>query len=120
MELVEAYIPQSAAKRPMIKLRPKWVTIHSAEEGPASARGQRDWFANPENKRQYSVHIVVDEKEALLCVPLNEVAYHAGDGQGDGNRASVGVLICPGKKGAKAVENTAAVVAGLLRRPKRC
>lgn len=40
-------------------------------------------------------HLVIDETEAIECIPLNEVAWHAGDGaNGTGNRKSIGLQIC--------------------------
>src|SRR5690606_3566241 len=55
---------------------------------------------------------------AMQHLPINETAYHAGDGRkGTGNAKSIGVEICENVDGdrAKAEANTIILVAHLLR-----
>src|SRR5690606_16859249 len=61
-------------------------------------------------------HIVIDEREAIEVLPLNEVAWQAGDGRtaGGGNMASIGIEICESGDYAKNVENAAELVAKML------
>lgn len=107
-------IPTSAMKRPQIKQAVKFLTIHSTGNAKSSAQNERDWLTNPGNNRQASFHIAVDEKEAIQCIPFHEVAYHAGDGQGNGNRASIGMEICESGDRAKTLKNAAELAAKLL------
>jgi len=57
----------------------------------------------------------VDEKEAIEAIPLNEVAWHAGDGNGQGNRASIGIEICESGNREKTLRNAVQLVAKLLK-----
>jgi len=43
----------------------------------ANAKANRDYFNS--TQRKASAHFIVDEKEVIQCLPLNEVAYHCGD-----------------------------------------
>ncbi|MEC2444681.1 N-acetylmuramoyl-L-alanine amidase, partial [Bacillus cereus] len=43
------------------------------------------------NDNQVSFHIAVDDKEAVQGIPLERNAWHTGDGNGNGNRKSIGV-----------------------------
>ncbi len=114
MKIKENLIPPSAAKRPMIRQSPKFVTVHSTGNPSSTAKNERAWLVNKSNTRQASFHVVVDEKEAICCIPYREVAYHAGDGQGNGNRASIGVELCESGSRVKVLKNGANVVAQLL------
>lgn len=107
------YIPLGK-KRPNIKMKPEYITVHSTGNPKSSARGERNWLTNKVNLTSTSFHIAVDEKEAIVCVPLNEVAWHAGDGNGTGNRKSIGVEICESGDRAKTLINASKVVAELL------
>ena len=57
-------------------------------------------------------------KEAIQCIPFNRNAWHCGDGQGDGNRKSIGIEICYSKSGgtryADAEENAVQYIAKML------
>ena len=43
-------------------------------------------------------HVAIDDKQAVQAIPTHN-AFHAGDGQGKGNRASIGIEICYSKSG---------------------
>ena len=62
----------------------------------------------------------VDDKEAIQAIPLNRNAWHAGDGNGTGNRKSIGIEICYSKSGGKrfdqAEKNAAYLTATLLKK----
>lgn len=84
-------------RRPDIKMIPQSITIHNTGNPTSTARNERSWLTdNPSNKRTASYHIVIDSIEAIECLPLNEVGWHAGDGskEGSGNRTSIGIEIC--------------------------
>lgn len=114
LNIKQDFIPASALKRPQIKQTVKYLTIHSTGNAKSTAQNERAYLTNPANKRQASFHVVVDDKQAIQCIPYTEVAYHAGDGQGDGNRASVGLEICESGDRAKTLKNAAVLAAKLL------
>jgi N-acetylmuramoyl-L-alanine amidase len=94
---------------------PKYITIHSTGNPSSTARNERGWLTNPSNTRTASWHIAVDEKEAVEAIPLTEVAWHAGDGSGQGNRASIGIEICESGNREKTLRNAVQLVAKLLK-----
>jgi len=96
-------------------MSPQYITIHSTGNLKSTARNERAWLTNPANKVTASWHICVDEKEAVEAIPLNEVAWHAGDGgSGTGNRRSISIEICESGDRAKTLENAIKLTAKLL------
>jgi len=96
-------------------MSPQYITIHSTGNPKSTARNERAWLTNPANKVTASWHICVDEKEAVEAIPLNEVAWHAGDGgSGTGNRRSISIEICESGDRAKTLENAIKLTAKLL------
>jgi len=97
-------------------MSPQYITIHSTGNPNSTARNEREWLTNPTNKVTASWHICVDEKEAIEAIPLNEVAWHAGDGgSGTGNRRSISIEICESGDRAKTLENAIKLTAKLLK-----
>ena len=102
-------------------MTPKYITIHNTGN-TASARNEAAYMNSNSNYTSY--HVAIDDKEAVQVVPFNRNAWHAGDGQGQGNRASIGIEICysmdNGYSGAmsarykQAQENAALYVAYVL------
>ena len=102
-------------------MTPKYITIHNTGN-TASARNEAAYMNSNYNYTSY--HVAIDDKEAVQVVPFNRNAWHAGDGQGQGNRASIGIEICysmdngySGAKSArykKAEENAALYIAHVL------
>lgn len=85
----------------------------------APARNEANYMKNNNNK--VSFHHVVDDKEVVHCIPENRNAWHAGDGNGSGNRKYISVEICYSKSGGAkftaAEENAAQFIAkGLMAR----
>jgi N-acetylmuramoyl-L-alanine amidase len=111
------HIPRTTPhnRRPGVPMKPEFITIHSTGNPSSTARNERGWLTNPSNTRTASWHIVVDEKEAIEAIPLNEVAWHAGDGNGQGNRASIGIEICESGNREKTLRNAVQLVAKLLK-----
>lgn len=94
---------------------PEYLTIHSTGNPKSTAQNERDNLNRPDNTTTTGFHIVVDEKEAIECIPLNKVAYHAGDGAyGRGNSKSIGLEICESGDRAKTLENAVKVSAKIL------
>ena len=117
MNYIIDHIPRNTPhnRRPGLSMVPQYITIHSTGNPSSTARNERGWLTNPSNTRTASWHIVVDEKEAIEAIPLNEVAWHAGDGNGQGNRASIGIEICESGNREKTLRNTVQLVAKLLK-----
>jgi len=93
------HIPKGTAynRRPALPMTATTITIHNNANTTSTADGERRWLTdNPKNKRTASYHIVVDATTAIEVLPLNEVAWHAGDGSKptSGNRTSIGIEIC--------------------------
>ena len=108
-------VPKSATgRRPQIAMIPQYLTIHSTAN-TATAQNERDNIANNNPNLQVSFHIVVDDKGAIECIPLNEVAWHAGDGRGQGNMASISLEICEGGDREKTLRNAIILAAHLLK-----
>ena len=65
-----------------------------------------------------SWHYSVDDKEIYQHLPEDETAYHAGDGTGSGNTASIGIEICINRDGdiMMATVNAAALAADIAAR----
>lgn len=68
---------------------------------------------------EISFHFAVDDREAVQGIPLDRNAWHAGDGNGKGNREGIAIEICYSRSGGerfeKAVDNAAQLTAQLLR-----
>jgi N-acetylmuramoyl-L-alanine amidase len=117
MNYIVDHIPRNTPhnRRPGTSMHPEYITIHSTGNPSSTARNERGWLTNPSNTRTASWHIVVDEKEAIEAIPLNEVAWHAGDGaSGPGNRKSIGIEICESGDRQKTLANAANLVAKML------
>ena len=106
------HIPISKDKRPGTKINPTTITIHSTANPSSTARNERGWLTNPSNNRTASWHIVVDEREAIEAIPLNEIAYHAGNR--NGNNTSIGIEICESGNREKTLDNTVKLIAKML------
>lgn len=73
-------------------LEPKYITIHNTGND-ASAQNEINYMQR--NNDATGFHIAVDDYVAILGIPLDRNAWHAGDGSnGIGNRQSIGIEIC--------------------------
>lgn len=106
------HIPISKDKRPGTKMTPTSITIHSTANPKSTALNERNWLVSSSNDRTASWHIVVDDKEIIEAIPLNEIAYHAG--KREGNNTSIGIEICESGDRAKTIQNTIELVAKML------
>lgn len=112
MNYIIDHIPKSKTKRPRTKIVPEYITIHSTGNPNSTARNERGWLTNPSNTRTASWHIVIDEKEAIEAIPLDEIAYHAGNR--NGNNKSIGIEICESGNRQKTLDNAVKLVAKML------
>ncbi|EES74612.1 N-acetylmuramoyl-L-alanine amidase [Paenibacillus sp. oral taxon 786 str. D14] len=113
------HIPKTTGnnRRPGYSMEATTITIHNTGNPSSTAANERAWLTNPSNERTASYHIVIDEREAIECIPLTENAWHAGDGSGvkSGNRTSISVEICESGNFDKTLDNAAELIAKLLR-----
>ena len=114
------HIPRSMTKRPGINFSTtnntynfvyQGITIHNTANPTSTALNERNWLTNPTNTRWASWHIAVDENMAVEAIPLNELAWHAGDYTG--NNTTIGIEICEPNHN-KAMHNAIELVAKLL------
>lgn len=92
------------------------ITVHNTANDASAANEVKYMIGN---NKKVSFHIAVDDKEAVQGIPLDRNAWHAGDGNGKGNRSSIGVEICHSKSGGerfeKAERNAAELIASMLK-----
>lgn len=96
----------------------KYIVIHETgnSDNGANARSH-SIFLNENSEISTSWHYTVDDNEIYHHIPDNEVAWHAGDRGGPGNRNGIGVELCVNKDGNfnKTFDNAAKLVAYLLK-----
>lgn len=101
--------------RPGTPLRPTSVTVHNTGNPDTTAQNNRDYFSGHPSA-QVSAHYVVDDTEAIRCIPEDEVAWHAGQAA---NGSSLSIEVCeftdPARQAAANL-NAARLVADILRR----
>lgn len=112
MEYIINHIPVKKGKRPGIKTNMTSITVHNTGNPKSTAVNERNWLVNPENDRSASFHIVVDEKQAIECIPLDEIAYHSGNEEG--NKTSIGIEICESGDYKKTEQNAVELIAKIL------
>ncbi|TJZ99767.1 N-acetylmuramoyl-L-alanine amidase family protein [Bacillus thuringiensis] len=97
-------------------MTPEFITVHNTYND-ASAENEISYMIG--NNNSVSFHVAVDDKEAVQGIPFDRNAWHAGDGNGNGNRKSIGVEICYSLSGGdryyKAEDNAAIVIAQLMK-----
>ena len=94
----------------------QYLTIHSTANLKSTAQNERDNLNRIGNNSSTGFHIVVDEKEAIECIPLDMVTYHAGDGcNGIGNNTSIGIEMCESGDRERVISNTVCLVASMLK-----
>ena len=94
----------------------EYITIHNTAND-ASANNEISYMRN--NNTATSFHFAVDDKEVVQGLPTNRNGFHAGDGNGTGNRKTIGIEICYSKSGGArfdaAERNAAKFTAQLLK-----
>ncbi|MGE7839620.1 peptidoglycan recognition protein family protein [Lysinibacillus sp. NPDC093712] len=97
-------------------MTPQYITVHNTAND-ASAANEIKYMITNDN--QVSYHVAVDDVEVIQAILFNRNGWHCGDGQGNGNRKSIGVEICYSKSGGvryiAAEENAVQYIASLLK-----
>ena len=96
-------------------MTPTRIVIHNTAND-ASAANEIAYMLS--NNKETSFHFAVDDKEIVQGIPLDRNAWHAGDGNGKGNREGIAIEICYSKSGGERFEaaqkNAAELTAKLL------
>lgn len=97
-------------------MAPVGVCVHNTAND-APAKNEIAYMVG--NNLQTSFHFAVDDAEVWQGLPLNRNGWHAGDGNGEGNRKHIGIEICYSKSGGdkftKAEERACQFIAQLLK-----
>lgn len=79
-------------------MNPTEITFHNTYNDATAEQETRNV---KNNSTGTSFHTAVDDTCVEQVVPFNRNAWHAGDGNGTGNRHSIGVEICYSKSGGE-------------------
>jgi N-acetylmuramoyl-L-alanine amidase CwlA len=114
LNIVQDFIPVTNSNRPGTRLVPSHITIHNtdnANPGADAAAHARYMKGADAQARQVSWHYTVDDRIIYQSLPVNEVGWHAKQG----NSKSIGIEICMhrGMNEAKAYDRAALLVAVL-------
>lgn len=98
------------------EMTPTRIVIHNtANDAPA----KNEIAYMHRNGNTVSFHFAVDDMEIVQGIDLNRNAWHAGDGNGKGNREGIAIEICyslsGGERFEKAQRNAAELTAKLLK-----
>ena len=99
------------------EMKPTRIVVHNTAND-ASAKNEIAYMIKNDN--QVSFHYAVDDKEVVQGIPEIRNAWHAGDGNGKGNREGIAIEICYSKSGGekftKAEENAVKLIVDILKR----
>lgn len=118
MTVIQRMIPVSKHKiKCPYTMTPTRVVIHNTAND-ASAENEVAYMSH--NNAETSFHYAVDDKEIIQAIPENRNAWHAGDGNGTGNREGIAIEICYSKSGGAwfeaAEQNAAELTASIMAR----
>lgn len=97
MNIIKKLIP--ASKYPIkspYAMKADFYVVHNTAND-ATALNEIAYMTRNDNKVSY--HYAIDDKEIIQAIPEDRNAWHAGDGNGPGNRKGIGVEICYSKSG---------------------
>jgi len=92
---IPTYLYPLKATYPMT---PEYITIHNTAND-ASAINEIAFMTR--NTAATSYHVAIDNKHAVQAIPFTRSSWHAGDGEGSGNRESIGIEICYSNSGGQ-------------------
>lgn len=118
MGIIQNIISKNRDNRPGYFMNPEYITIHDTASPDATAAAHGNYLTKNSiaEKLPVSWHFTIDDVDIVQHLPLNESGYHAGDGNGPGNRKSIGIEICEFtnlNKRLKAEENAIEFIAYL-------
>lgn len=96
---------------------PTRIVVHNTAND-ASAMSEISYMLG--NDYETSFHYAVDDYRAVQGIEENRNGWHAGDGNGKGNREGIGIEICYSKSGGerfiKAEQNAVELIVDILKR----
>lgn len=110
-------MPVREDKRTGLAMKPSYVTIHNTGSSGRGANAEAHANAQINDSRTYvSWHFTVDNTSIYQSMPMDEVAYHAGDVLNTGNGSTIAIEICENADGNYAVaeKNAAYLTAQIL------
>ena len=121
MQIIERLAPTDGKCRPCINRTGfRGITVHNTSNysNGANALAHANLLRNGWKYVTTSWHYVIDKDYAVRCIPENEVAWCAGDGNGDGNFKTINIEICDNRDGdiRAATDNAVLLCADILRR----
>lgn len=73
----ESLLPTKTLRRSGIKnLGVKFVVVHDTGNPNSTAQGNVNYYKNSANSQSASAHVFIDDKDIIICIPLNEKAWH--------------------------------------------
>lgn len=118
VEIVKKIVPKSKynIKCPYA-MTPTRIVVHNTAND-ASAANEIAYMTN--NNNETSFHYAVDDKQIVQGLEENRNGWHAGDGNGKGNREGIAIEICYSKSGGdrfiKAEKNAVDLIVDILKR----
>jgi hypothetical protein len=106
-------------QRPGIHMVPDRYVQHETDDLHSTAADEAQYLLNGAEGRQASWHFTVDDTQVIQSLPLNEVAWHGGDGSGACNFGGIACELCVNMHGdtarmAKARANAEKVAAAAM------
>ena len=99
MKVIQNLVPTSKynikCPYPMVA---EFIVVHNTAND-ASAENEIKYMIS--NNEKVSFHYAVDDKEIVQGIHEDRNAWHAGDGNGPGNRKGIGIEICYSKSGGQ-------------------
>lgn len=99
------------------EMKPTRIVVHNTYND-ASARDEIAYMIR--NNMEISFQYAVDDIEAVQGIEENRNGWHAGDGNGKGNREGIAIEICYSKSGGdrfiKAEQNAVELIVDILKR----
>lgn len=94
--VIQHLIPEgNEMARPRYAMDAKYITVHNTGNTSKGADAEMHTKYVDTVKNYVSWHFTVDDKGIYQELPVNESAWHAGDGtNGTGNRQSIAIEIC--------------------------
>lgn len=96
-------------------MKPTRIVVHNTGND-AAAMNEVVYMVR--NDKEVSFHAGVDDVEIVQGIPFDRNAWHAGDGNGKGNREGISIEICYSESGGpqfiQAEKNAAEYIASLL------
>ena len=118
MQLTRLMVPESkySIKCPY-SMNANGICVHNTAN-KASAMAEISYMIGNDNKISY--HYAVDDYRVVQGIEENRNGWHAGDGNGKGNREGIAIEICYSKSGGerfiKAEQNAVELIVDILKR----